>query len=119
MKAHFRTARWAAIGAFVLTAGLLGGSLPAAAQFGHGGHGGGHGGFGGHGGGFGGHGGFHGGHGSFGHGGFGFGYPAFGYGYPGYGYPGYGYYDDSCYLTRRRVVDRYGRVYFRRVEVCP
>lgn len=115
METHPRTARWAAIGAIVLAAALLGGPLPAAAQFGHGGHGGGHGGVGGHGGGFGGHGGFHGGHGDFGHGGFGFGSgsPAFGY-----GYPGYGYYGDSCYLVRRRVVDRYGRVYFRRVEVC-
>lgn len=42
----------------------------------------------------------------------GFGYPGYGY----YGYPGYGYGD--CYLVRRRAVDRYGRVFMWRVEVC-
>ncbi|WP_292609965.1 hypothetical protein [Nitrobacter sp. 62-13] len=83
-----------------------------------------------HGGGF--HGGFHGGgfghHGFYGRGlgwGLGLGFAApyayYGWGYP-YGYYGYpygysSYYDDGCYLTRRRVHTRHGWRW-RRVEVC-
>jgi hypothetical protein len=41
------------------------------------------------------------------------------YGY-GYGYPYYNdnYYGDDCYLTTRRVVDAWGYVYLRSVQVC-
>lgn len=60
--------------------------------------------------------------------GYGYGYGSYGF-YPGYGYAGYGYYypyyggysyigDGDCYLVRRRVVGRNGRVFVRRVEVC-
>jgi hypothetical protein len=45
---------------------------------------------------------------------YGWGYPYGYYGYP-YGYSSY--YDDGCYLTRRRVHTRHGWRW-RRVEVC-
>ncbi|WP_193557362.1 hypothetical protein [Microvirga pakistanensis] len=40
--------------------------------------------------------------------------------YYGYGYPYYrpAYYGPRCVLERRRVVNRYGRLVWRRVEVC-
>lgn len=46
-------------------------------------------------------------------------YP-YSYGYPyDYGYPYYGAtYEGECYWVRRRVVDRLGRVFIRRVQVC-
>lgn len=40
----------------------------------------------------------------------------YGYGYPGYYGAGYGY--GGCYLVRRRVIDPYGTVYIRRIQVC-
>jgi hypothetical protein len=45
--------------------------------------------------------------------------PYYGYGY-GYGYPYYNDsdYGDDCYLTTRRVVDAWGYVHLRRVQVC-
>ncbi|RDI52240.1 hypothetical protein DES45_1162 [Microvirga subterranea] len=46
-------------------------------------------------------------------------YP-YNYGYPyDYSYPYYGAtYGGDCYLVRRRVVDQWGRVFIRRVQVC-
>jgi hypothetical protein len=41
---------------------------------------------------------------------------------PYYGYPAYGYaapvYGGDCYWVRRRVVDDWGQVFIRRVQVC-
>jgi hypothetical protein len=79
------------------------GLTPSSGAFARGGHGGG---------------GFH--HGGFHHGGFhgGFHRHGFiGFGFGPYAYGGYPYYDEGCYLVRRRVWTPYGwRI--RRVEVC-
>ena len=44
------------------------------------------------------------------------------YAYPAYGYPAYGYpapvYGGDCYWVSRRVVDDWGQVFIRRVQVC-
>jgi hypothetical protein len=41
---------------------------------------------------------------------------------PSYGYPAYGYaapvYGGDCYWVNRRVVDDWGQVFVRRVQVC-
>jgi hypothetical protein len=49
-------------------------------------------------------------------------YPFGVYGGPSYAYDDYyyndDYYGDYCHFERRRLIDRRGRVYFRRVQVC-
>ena len=100
MTITLKKAQITGVAVLALGAATFASAPPTAAQ-----HGGGGGGFGGHGGFGGGHGGAFGGHGGFGGGHLGY-----------YGYPGY--YASDCYLVRRRVVGRHGRVFIRRVQVC-